>query len=134
MLRYCIPSVVAPYRGPLPPCRSSAWRGVETRRFFDSRNDVAQVVGSIFGGRKEPETRRCQTCERESKSRGTSPRRSKNGKGKGESGGAEANAQHKSGEGKSDAMTSAMLPCGHKHVEFAPLVSAVYIPVHTEYR
>ncbi|CAN0508150.1 unnamed protein product, partial [Ectocarpus sp. 12 AP-2014] len=24
-------------------------------------------------------------------------------------------------------------PCRHKHVDFAPVVSAVYVPVHSEY-
>lgn len=24
--------------------------------------------------------------------------------------------------------------CGHKQVDFAPVVSAVYVPVHSEYR
>lgn len=32
------------------------------------------------------------------------------------------------------AESRASRTCNHKHVEFAPLVSAVYIPVHSEYR
>lgn len=32
------------------------------------------------------------------------------------------------------AESKASRACNHKHVEFAPLVSAVYIPVHSEYR
>lgn len=68
------------------------------------------------GGKKEAEPRVCQTCAREKGLR----------------------ASPQGPRIKTDGVTMAANeedePCGHKHVEFAPLVSAVYIPVHFEYR
>lgn len=89
-----------------------------------------QVVGSILsggGGRKEKETRRCQSCERENSGR-SSPTQAGYGGGKGWGG--EGLVQVEEGGGGEGAASL----CRHKHVDFAPLVSAVYIPVHSEYR
>ncbi|CAM9160175.1 unnamed protein product [Scytosiphon promiscuus] len=99
-----------------------------------SFEDVLRVVGSILtgggGGKKEREPRPCRTCERLKRgdadnggsSASSSPpgRRLSNSSGHDDGGGGEE------GEGVGG-------PCRHKHVDFAPVVSAVYVPVHSEY-
>lgn len=101
------------------------------------------MVGSILtgggSGKKEREPLPCKTCERLKKgnnadnggrSASSSPpiRRLFNvGNGQDDGVGGDADVEEDGGE-------SRRAPCGHKHVNFAPVVSAVYVPVHSEYR
>lgn len=101
--------------------------------FLSLLGRAAQVFGSILtggsGAKKDKEPRRCRTCERLKEGTGTGTGRS--------SASSSPNAERglgdheRGGQGETDG---AVTPCGHKHVDFAPVVSAVYVPVHTEYR
>eukprot|EP00903_Cladosiphon_okamuranus_P005503 g5484.t1 len=104
---------------------------------------VLRVVGSILTGGggntkkdREPRPRPCRTCERLRKSAGTrgassSPPSARAGGGLGDYAGGGQGEPAVGVGGDGDVVELA--PCRHKHVDFAPVVSAVYVPVHSEY-
>ena len=72
---------------------------------------------------KDNDSHPCQACDQERMPRGGSPSR-------------HASSLGRDGEEEEAVMTEGpqTAACHHKHVGFAPLVEAVYIPVHSEYR
>lgn len=103
-----------------------------------------QVVGSILTGgnstKKEREPRPCRTCERlragdsGGSSANSSPTVGWHGGAQDCRGGKGRRGVQGSGGGEGEGSVAEFAPCRHKHVDFAPVVSAVYVPVHSEYR
>ncbi|CBN78142.1 hypothetical protein Esi_0100_0046 [Ectocarpus siliculosus] len=104
---------------------------------------VLRVVGSILTGgnstKKEREPRPCRTCERlragnsSGSSANSSPTVGWHGGAQDCRGGKGRRGVQGSGGGEGEGSVVEFAPCRHKHVDFAPVVSAVYVPVHSEY-
>ncbi|CAM9260983.1 unnamed protein product, partial [Ectocarpus sp. 13 AM-2016] len=105
---------------------------------------VLRVFGSILTGgnitKKEREPRPCRTCERlragnsGGSSADSSPTVGWHGGAQDCRGGeGRRGVQGSGGGGEGEGSVAESAPCRHKHVDFAPVVSAVYVPVHSEY-